>query len=192
MLTGKTISELPKLSSITDEMVIPVELSGITYHIDYLQIANDANAYYFNTDTQVVSGSNVPSVVMLNSVGYENNISLVDNSKIVVGLDGVYEVGASYQLGKATLVAASATISFWARIDGVDAPDSGGQIVLVNNSDKTLPYIPYNFDLVAGQYIELVFVSSDDTAQVFALPAISVPYEAPAIPSTIVTITKLS
>lgn len=192
MLTGKTISELPLLSVVTDDMKIPVELSGITYHIDYLQIAHKANAAYYNTDTQTVSGSNVPSVVLLNTVDSETDITLVDNSKIVVGLDGTYQIAASYQVGKATLIATPATIAFWIRVDGVDIPQSAGEIVLVNNSDKTLPYIGYNLSLLAGQYIELVFLSADDTAKLFSLPEVTTPYVMPAIPSTAVTIIQLS
>ena len=48
------------------------------------------------------------------------------------------------------------------------------------------------FDLIAGQYIELVFASADDTAKVFTVPASSSPYVRPLIPSTYVTINQLS
>lgn len=192
MLTGKTISELPLLSAITDGTKIPVELSGVTYHIEYVAIAHKANAAYYNTDTQIVSGASTPSVVLLNTIDSETNVSLVDNSKITIELDGTYQLAASYQLGKATLIASPATIAFWIRVDGVDVPDSAGEIVLVNNSDKTLPYISYNLDLVAGQYIELVFASEDDTAQLFSLPVSTSPYNRPAIPSTAVSIIQLS
>jgi hypothetical protein len=192
MLTGKTISELPQLTGVTDTMVLPVELSGVTYHVDYVQIAHKANAAYYNTETQIVSGSNTPSIVLLNTIVNESNIRLVNNSKIYVDLDGTYQLGVSYQLGKATLAGGAATIVFWVRVDGVDVTDSAGEIVLVNNTDKTLPFIPYYFDLTAGQYIELVFASADDTAKVFTVPASSSPYVRPLIPSTYVTINQLS
>jgi hypothetical protein len=139
-----------------------------------------------------VSGTNTPSVVLFNTIKNESNIVLSGNSKIYVELDGTYQLSASYQIGKATIAGGAATITFWVRVDGVNVPDSAGEVVLVNNTDKVLINIPYYFELVAGQYIELVFASADDTAKVFAVPASTSPYTRPLIPSTFVTINQLS
>jgi len=41
MLTGKTIGQLTNLANPTSDTLFPVELSGITYHIDFASISNN-------------------------------------------------------------------------------------------------------------------------------------------------------
>jgi hypothetical protein len=53
MLTGKTISELPLLSLLNPNMVVPVELSGVTYHIVFSSITYNEGTY-----TQFVAEAN--------------------------------------------------------------------------------------------------------------------------------------
>jgi hypothetical protein len=49
MLTGKTISELTLLNIITEETSIPVQLDGITYHIQYSAITDNVRQQGYKT-----------------------------------------------------------------------------------------------------------------------------------------------
>ena len=51
-LTGKTIGELTFLSQPTSNTLIPVELTGTTYHIAYSAITNDFGCYHFIQDQE--------------------------------------------------------------------------------------------------------------------------------------------
>ena len=82
MLTGKTIGELPLLPNINDEVLVPVESSGSTYHIPFSDIIHRPFASYIDTTTQSLSGSNTPTVISFNTVVIESGITLTDLTKI--------------------------------------------------------------------------------------------------------------
>jgi len=192
MLTGKTISELPLLEVLDDNMVGPVELSGVTYHINYSQILSRPNGSWTSSVNQVVSGSNTPTVVTVDYADVEVGITVVDNSKFTVSQDGTYLFGVSFQLDKNTLSPANATVYFWASIDGVNVPGTTGELVLLNNNNEQLLYIPYALVLTAGQYVEFVFASSDDTVYLKYVTDIISPYERPSTPSVAITCNTIS
>ena len=192
MLTGKTISELPLLSVLNPNMVAPVELSGVTYHINYSQILSKPNASYTSTISQTVSGSNTPTIVLVDTIESQVGFDLVDNSKFTALQDGTYLFGVSYQMDKNTLSPANATVYFWTRVDGVDVDRTTGELVLLNNNNEQLPFIPYSCVLTAGQYVEFVFASADDTVFIKYVPPVTSPYNRPATPGVIVTINTIS
>jgi hypothetical protein len=192
MLTGKTISELPLLSTPNPNMVAPVELSGVTYHINYSQILSKPNASYTSTISQTVSGSNTPTVILVDTIEGQVGFDLVDNSKFTALQDGTYLFGVSFQLDKNTLSPANATVYFWTRVDGVDADRTTGELVLLNNNNEQLPFIPYSYVLTAGQYVEFVFASSDDTVFIKSVPSITSPYNRPVTPGVAITISTIS
>ena len=192
MLTGKTISELPLLDILHPDMVAPVELSGVTYHINYSQILTKPNASYTSTADQVVSSSNTPTIVLVDTIENQLGFELVDNSKFTALMDGTYLFGVSFQLDKNTLSPANATVYFWARVDGIDIERSAGEIVLLNNNNEQLPFIPYSYFLTAGQYVEFVFASSDNTVYLKYVGSIVSPYDRPQTPSVAITISTIS
>jgi|688.fasta_scaffold1029138_2 hypothetical protein len=192
MLTGKTISELPLLSTPNPNMVAPVELSGVTYHINYSQILTKPNASYTSTSNQPLLGSNTPTIVLVDTIESQIGFDLVDNSKFTALVDGTYLFGVSFQLDKATLSPANATAYFWTRVDGVNVERSAGEIVLLNNNNEQLPFIPYSYVLNAGQYVEFVFASSDDTVYLKYVGDVTSPYNRPSTPSVAITINTIS
>ena len=52
MITGKTISELELLTNVTGDSVLPVELSGVTYHIQFQSITDKISSQGLNTLSQ--------------------------------------------------------------------------------------------------------------------------------------------
>jgi hypothetical protein len=192
MLTGKTISELPLLEVLDDNMVGPVELSGVTYHINYSQILSKPHGSWTSNVNQVVSGSNIPTLVTVDSPDIEVGVTVVDNSKFTVSQDGTYLFGISFQLDKNTLVPANSTVYFWARVDGVNLPGSAGELIMLNNNNESFPFIPYAIPLTSGQYVEFVFASSDSTVYLKFVESITSPYERPTTPSVIIICNLIS
>jgi hypothetical protein len=189
MLTGKTIGELPLLIGVNDEVLVPVESSGNTYHINFASVIHRPYAGYSNFTNQYVDGGNIPTVVTFDSIDIEQSISLIDNSKVTILIPGVYEFGVSYQVDMD--ISQANAVFFWVRLDGVDVPGTMGEIVLLNNNSEALPYIPYVFDLVEGQYFELVFASVEETVHLKFIDSITDPYARPSAPSVTLAVKQI-
>lgn len=193
MLTGKTIGELPLLdyNLVNDDVKVPVETSGSTYHIPFSDILHRPFASYLDTTTQSLSGSNIPTVISYNTVVIESGITLTDLTKITVLRPGVYTVGISMQFDKSSSLSLE-PIFIWTRVNGEDVPDSAGQIRLLNNNSEALPFIPYTYELNANDYIEFVFASSDDSVNLSYIPSSDTPLLRPASPSITLDIKQIS
>jgi hypothetical protein len=191
MLTGKTIGELPLLPNINDEVLVPVESSGSTYHVPFSDIIHRPFASYYDTTTQSLSGSNTPTVISFNTVAIESGITLSDSTKITVLTPGVYSVGISMQFDKDSLSSLE-PIFIWTRVNGEDVPDSSGEIRLLNNNSEALPFIPYIYELNANDYIEFVFASSDSSVNLSYIPLSVSPYVRPGAPSITLEIKQIS
>lgn len=133
----------------------------------------------FTVKFDTTEGSNGVSVV--------NDPVTLRPTRITVAQAGVYAVNISPQLlhtGGGT-----ETVTFWAKLDGVNIPRSASSLEMGNNNNRTLPFMELVLSLNAGQYIEWAFTASLGTNLTLeAFPANGV---APAIPSVIVNVTRL-
>jgi hypothetical protein len=99
-LTGKTIGELTFLSEPTNNTLIPVELSGVTYHIAYSGITNNLS----NTGSWTVTpGTNnysftvdISSTYNLWVLGNISNGIIVYNATVSVSNTNVPVIGYQY------------------------------------------------------------------------------------------------
>ena len=193
MLTGKTIGELPLLdyNLINDNTKLPVEASGTTFHALFSDIIHRPFAALSDTTTQSLSGANIPTVITFNSEDIMSGITLVNGSQIVVSRPGVYSAGISMQVDKNSLTSLE-PIFVWTRVNGEDVPNSAGEFRILNNNSELLPYIPYTYELNAGDYVEFVFASSDDSVALAYIPETDVPYIRPSSPSITLEIKQIS
>lgn len=193
MLTGKTIGELPLLdyNLVNDDIKVPVEASGSTYHIPFSDILHRPFASYIDITTQSLSGANTPTVISFNTIVIESGVTLTDLTKITVSIPGVYSVGISMQFDKSSSLSLE-PIYIWTRVNGEDVPDSAGEIRLLNNNSELLPFIPYIYELNANDYIEFVFASSDDSVILSYIPSSDSPYLRPGSPSITLDIKQIS
>jgi hypothetical protein len=118
------------------------------------------------------------------------NPSLSKPTRLTVTSAGVYSFGISPQIlhtGGGT-----ETITFWARVNGVNVPNSASSFEMGNNNNRVLPYIELVMPMTAGQYLEWVFTASSGTSVTLeAFPAVAGPPAIPAIPSAIATVKYL-
>ena len=110
------------------------------------------------------------------------------SSHIVILYPGIYNFQFSIQL--ASTNATAKNVYVWARINGVDVPNSAGQITLSGSSNYQIVSWNYVLEtLTSGEYFELVWSADNLNVGLTAKPASS---PVPAIPSVILTVTHAS
>lgn len=105
-------------------------------------------------------------------------------SRVYVDTEGLYNFQFSAQLHKTA--GGVGAIYIWARVNGVDIPDSATKIRIQGNNAETVGAWNFVLPVKAGDYFELVWSTDDISCEILALPA-SAPV--PAIPSLILTVT---
>jgi len=109
-------------------------------------------------------------------------------SRIVIANTGTYNIQFS---GQVTGSGTTETVSIWLRVNGNNIIRSTTNITVDNNKF----YVPaWNFvdDFNAGDYFELVWISTGNNANLYASPAVTGPPAVPAIPSIILTVTQVA
>jgi hypothetical protein len=165
-----------------------------TYWRGYLPPFAAAGAAIFgqfsdSSDQPLTSGVNY--IAKYGRTEASNGITLANDpvtgrpTRITVPQDGVYEFCCSPQFlhtGGGTV-----TITFWARLDGVNLPRSASSIEMGNNNNRALPYVSLILPMTAGQFLEWDFyvVGTNTSLETFA--AVVGPPAVPEIPSIIVS-----
>jgi len=80
----------------------------------------------------------------------------------------------------------------WIRKNGTDVPNTNSRILLQGGSAEAIMTIPINIDMVAGDYVEVVYCATNTNVVAQAFPARTTPWTAPAIPSIIVNIDQVA
>ena len=139
-------------------------------------------------DHALVAGT--PYVVEYDTTDYALGVSVVANTRLTVATTGVYRFDVSLQLANSG--GGGATITFWPRLNGVNVPNTASSVEMGNNNNRTLPYVPVVLQLLAGQYVEWVVLSTGLNASVEHFPAVVGPPAVPAIPSAIAGVFRLA
>ena len=143
---------------------------------------------FYDTTTQSATAINTAYGLKFNSTDISNGVSVGSpTSRIVVTYAGTYNVQFSAQLDKAS--GATAHASIWLRKNGTDVPASAGIIAVQGTSAETVPAWNYLITLAAGDYIEIMWSTTDTNLQLTYSAAAS---PVPAIPSVILTVTQVN
>ena len=143
---------------------------------------------FYDTTTQSAAAINTAYGMKFNSTDISNGVSVGSpTSRIVVTYAGTYNVQFSAQLDKASGATAHTTI--WLRKNGTDVPASAGIIAVQGTTAETVPAWNYLITLAAGDYIEIMW-STTDVDLKLTYTAAAAP--APAIPSVILTVTQVN
>lgn len=106
-------------------------------------------------------------------------ITATKSSRITVAADGVYNFQFSAQLDKNSATAKNVWI--WTRINDVDVPESTGKVTLAGSNAATIQAWNYVYNLVANDYLELMWAAEDTDCLMTSTPASSFYPAAPAI-----------
>ncbi len=152
---------------------------------------------------QYATASNTPTVVNFNALESGSGFVLESPGSAYPQQTGVYKITYSVQLANTANAVHDAV--FWLRVDGDDVPNSATVFTLqarksVGNPTYLCGYSEVVFSIGVESVVELVWATDQaysttgpvDGVYIFADAAQTSPYERPAIPSVIGSITFLS
>lgn len=140
---------------------------------------------FYDTTTQTAAAINTAYAVTFNTTDLSQGVTRGSpTSRIYVDRLNVYNVQFSAQLDKTA--GGTGLVWIWLRKNGVNVPDSAGQIRIQGNNAEILAAWNYIIQLNAGDYIELMW-EVDDTSVILLAEIASAVH--PSVPSVILTVT---
>jgi hypothetical protein len=145
-------------------------------------------SFYSSSSQYITTANQIKEVDLSFADPNGNGIILQNNNQLQVLFSGTYNIQFSLQLQSTTGGAVETTI--WLRKNGVDVPDTAGDVFMQSNAHKLLPAWNYVLELNANDYIQLMWSADNTAVNLLAVgPSITPPH--PAIPSAIITITQV-
>ena len=140
---------------------------------------------FYDTTTQTAAAINTAYAMTFNTTDLSVGVTRGSpTSRIYVDRPNVYNIQFSAQLDKTS--GGVGLVWIWLRKNGVNVPDSAGQIRIQGNDAEVVAGWNYIIQLNAGDYIELMWEVDDTSVQILYDPATAVH---PAVPSVILTVT---
>jgi hypothetical protein len=145
---------------------------------------------FYDTTTQTNPIANTARAMTLNTTVTADGISIVDDSKVTFANDGVFSLQFSAQIQKSD--PGTDTIDIWLAKNGVNVSATNSQLVLTSSGvdSRTVAAINFMFDVVAGDYVEVVWSSADTNISLLSLLAQSSP-QRPVTPSLILSVNQI-
>ena len=187
-MADQKISAMPSAAPLDGTELIPLVQSGanVKATIDFIR-AYDTAYGAFSDATDQTGNVSAGTVVTFNTVDVADSVTLVDDSKITVPADGIYNLQFSIQFKNIGNTQEDPTI--WLKINGIDLANSATQYTIpARKSAGIFGYgvasLTFMLDLNANDYVEIYWVPTSTDITIEHLPA-SVSPAYPAIPSVI-------
>lgn len=123
-------------------------------------LSNTYGSYgsFYSNQSQIATDVDTAEAMTYNVSDLENNITIVDNSKITVQTSGVFNIQFSAQLHDTA--GGSSTIDIWIAKNGTAISNTNTKIVMNSNSYNVASW---NFfvEAVADDYFEIMWATSD-------------------------------
>jgi hypothetical protein len=167
--------------------VLQTEIQNLSVSPPYTpQLPRRRYGSFYDTTTQTAAAINTAYAMTFNTVDLSSGVTRgTPTSRIYVDTLNVYNVQFSAQIDKTA--GGVGLVWIWLRKNGVNVPDSAGQIRIQGNNAEVLAAWNYIIQLNAGDYIELMW-EVDDTSVILLAEAASAVH--PSIPSIILTVTN--
>lgn len=156
---------------------------------EFVQIVlEDGHCSLYRTSDVTAAAANTAYAITYDAPVGNKGIELdtVDPSKIVFTQAGEYLILFSAQITSST--ASTVEFYFWPRLNGVDAPNNTMINSLHNNGATFVSSRGAKFDVVAGDYLQVMWAVSDTSGSLDASAATAF---SPASPASTVHITRL-
>jgi hypothetical protein len=147
-------------------------------------------SFYDTTIQPNVVGGNTGIAMTYNSTALSNQISITGTSKILFKYGGVYNIQFSAQFDKTD--SGTDEISVWLSKNGSPEPYSNTRLSLVGNNAKVVAAWNFMMQLSGGDYLEMIWASSDQDLRIYAEGPQTSPYTSPGIPSVILTVQQVA
>ena len=147
---------------------------------------------FSDSTSQNIAAINTPYPITMNTTDLVDGIYLdgTHTSRVVCPTSGIYNFQFSLQLQSTS--SSTKTVVIWARINGVNVPDTATDITIAGSNTQQVAAWNFMLEMNAGQYFELVWASDSTTVSLYHSPAQTSPYARPAIPSVIMTVAQVS
>jgi hypothetical protein len=125
-----------------------------------------------------------------------NGVSVASNgthlTRITFANTGTYNIQFSAQFHNTGGGGAGNTVDIWFRLDGTNIPDSNTQLTVPSNAPFVVAAWNFVQTFTAGQYVEIMWATDNASIIIEQVPAVlAPPYDAPAIPSVIITVQQV-
>jgi hypothetical protein len=143
----------------------------------------------FHDETTQSGSANTPNIVKFSNTDLSQDVFLSGSSALKVGSAGVYNLQFSLQV-KRVSGSGTDTIDIWFRKNGSDIDWSNTTIGLDGGVEATRVVPAWNFmeSMEIGDYLEILWQSTDDNIQLISVPASG---SLPSIPSVIATMQRV-
>ena len=184
------ISLLPEITATTSNAEYVVAQDGVTYKIKrgYMASGKLFGSFY-QENTQSGFAPDTIYALSASTIADNNGITVVDDTKFTVSSGGTFNLQFSAQMEKIQ-GGTSEVITIWLRINGNDVPWSSTNLTFANNNILTVAAWNFVSPLNAGDYMELMFSTTDTDIIIFGEPVLSAPTR-PGVPSLIVTMVQI-
>ena len=143
---------------------------------------------FFDTTTQTAAAINTAYAMTFDNTDLSFGVYRgATTSQIFVTNPGIYNIQFSAQLDNTS--GGNHLVYIWMRVNGVDVPNSAGELRLKGNDGELIAAWNFFENLKAGDYFQLMWSVSDTAVQITARAAAA---PVPAIPSVILTVQEIS
>lgn len=144
---------------------------------------------FSSSQSQTVTGANTTTVITYNTTETASQ-TYYSGGKIYVQATGVYRI--LYTIQCDTTSGGAQSVRVWLRQNGTNVPRTNSFFTIANNGENVAA-CEFIVSLLAGDYIEIVFQSTDANMTASAIVAGGVGANAyPATPSIITNINKIA
>ena len=172
------------LAPAVDLSVLQTEVQGLALAPPPKEARTPRYGSFYDTTTQTAAAINTAYAVTFNTTDLSFGVTVgTPTSRIYVDRPNVYNIQFSAQLDK--LSGGVGLVWIWLRKNGVNVPDSAGQVRIQGNNAEVVAAWNYLTQLNAGDYIEIMWEVDDTSVQLLYEAATAVH---PAIPSVILTV----
>lgn len=181
----EALQQIVAAASISDIATLQDQITALQQTPPPKEYRTPRYGSFYDTTTQTAAAINTAYAMTFNTTDLSNGVTIGSpTSRVYVDRPNVYNIQFSAQLDKTA--GGAGLIWIWLRKNGVDVPDSTGQVRVQGNNAELLAAWNYLIQLNAGDYIEIMWEVDDISVQILYDPATAVH---PAIPSVILTVT---
>jgi len=148
-----------------------------------------AVAYNLSNHT---ASANTATIIDFDTPSIEGGITVVDNTKFTISTPGLYEFTVTSQINRAAS-SGTATLSFWAKKNGVDVPNSNNNVSITGNTGTAATLMNKNLVIILeeGDYIEFYW-STTSADMILKYSTEGTSPTRPTTPAVKATATRLS
>lgn len=153
-------------------------------------IGLDYGAFTDTTD-QTLAAINTATPIKLNTTEISNGVTVTNDgngnpTKINVSNSGFYQIAVSNQYTSSN--SSLKDVQTWLSKNGTAVPDSNSYVSLNGNEVNVVFSTTYTISLVAGDYVQIMWASSDTAVSINSIAATGY---SPAAPAVIVSVTQV-